>query len=107
MKKIYKIHETYYNEDGESDVYTRLRDEPLEDISDDNYKLVCTKATKKNVSLDDLASAVDSELENWNYHSMVGLGAWVAEHLKRGMGEEKAKDVFWDMVQEKGFVWTF
>lgn len=51
-----------------------------------------------------LTDAIDSELENANYHSMVGMWAYLGKMLEIKFGEDNAKAFLLDIIKEKGLL---
>lgn len=103
MVRLYVITEGY-----KDDFSTRISDAKCDnEKGDDGYFLKCKRAIYADLTLEQLAQAVDDNLENGNYHSMVGIGEWIAKHLKQAVGEEKAKEIFFNMIQDKGLLWEF
>lgn len=104
--KLYLIEETEINGD-ESETNTYISQFSQRNSASVNYKVTTTPATIETVTLAQLARAVDSHLENANHHSMVGMGEWIADQMVNTVGEEKAKQIFWNMIQDKGLLWEF
>lgn len=57
-----------------------------------------------HVPLKLLIDTMDSELENANYHSMVGMWDYLGKMLEIKFGEDNAKAFLLDIIKEKGLL---
>lgn len=86
----------------DDEIVSRLTTDNDEELYDE-VKAVAVS----DVTLDELADSVDSELEDQNRHSLSGVGEYMAKKFAEFLGEEKAKELLWSICQEKGFGWRF
>jgi hypothetical protein len=102
--KLYLITETEIY-DGESESNTYLSESDPKNYSRNNYKLTSVEATVNDVTLAMMIQAIESELEGGNYHDEIFFPGWLSGILSKHLPEDKVKEIFWDMIQDKGLLW--
>ena len=79
-------------------------DEPFSYISDNNDYLedyeTYEPLTYENATIDLLANYIDSDLENWNYHSRIGVFHAVSYDVSQNVDDETYKRILWQWVNE-------
>jgi hypothetical protein len=103
---MYKITKIY----SDNQSYTRIyRDEPKMEIEvDDSVGYIYIEKINKdgsNVSIDDLCNAIDSYLENWNYHDQIGCPAELADYLLPYMKEQQICEIYLKMIENRSLGW--
>lgn len=83
--------------DGDTESHSYLRKEKLKEVNDPDYMLTCVRVSMTEVRLDELLQFIESDLENWNYHSMIHLPGLIVESVTKRSSADVAKRVLWDL----------
>lgn len=68
----------------------------------ENYKVRYVKLTKRTTGKTELIHAIDDCLESKNSHAQGDLPHFMMANIEKVVGPEKAFEILWNMVQEKG-----
>ena len=88
----------------EQEIIVSLDDKDYGNVNEPNYTVVFEKVTKDDVTLDQLIDAIENEFENANYHSVYYLPGTIIEHVVSVVGEDVAKTIVFNLVEDKGFL---
>lgn len=90
-KHLYLITTKYRDSD---DVWRWIGKHP------DEYDESFEPLTYENATIDLLVNYIDSDLENWSYHSRIGVFHAVSYDVSQNVDDETYKRILWQWVNE-------
>lgn len=102
---IYLITETEIWEDGHGEPHSWLSDQN-ESWEGKHSRITAQKVGVNDVTIEQIVSACERDLENGNYHDMMFLPEWLVKHLRAHLSDSEVKNILWAMIQDKGFLWV-
>lgn len=100
---LYRLVESETNGE-ETETHTRIVGWERTEATYGGWSQRCVPVTKDEVTVDELLAAMESEMESENRHSESHIPSMIVEHVTRIAGEGAAKEIIWNMIDDRGLL---